>query len=65
MPKFLISTAAMMFLAGIVLGFFFVSDNDNMDAIGVIMGIMGAIWVIMEASWIIYGIYDIKRTKKQ
>ena len=64
MTKFLISTAAILILAGIILGFFFVSDNDNMKAIGIIMSIMGVIWVVMEASGIIYGIYDIKRTKK-
>ena len=64
-PKFLWTTAIMMFIAVIIVGILMVGVDSSMDTISIVMGVMGALWVIMEASMFVYGIFDIKRTKKR
>ena len=63
-PKFVGVTVAMMVIALIVVGIFMLAVDASMDTIGVVVCVMGALWIIIEASIIIYGAYDIHRTKK-
>ncbi len=64
-PKFVAVTVIMMVVALIVVGILMLAVDASMDTIGIVMGIMLGLWVIIEGSIIVYGAYDIWRTKKK
>ena len=62
--KFVAITISMMVIAMIILGFLIVGVDASMKTIGIVEGVIGCLWIIIEASIIIYAAYDIRRTKK-
>ena len=64
-PKFVAVTAGMMVVALVVIGILMLAVNASMDTIGVVMIIIGILWAIIEGSIIVYGAYDIWRSKRK
>ncbi len=63
--KFLWTSAIMMFICVVIIGILMVGVDASMDTIGIVMVIMLVLWVIMEASMFVYGIFDMRRSNKR
>ena len=64
-PKFVGVTAMMMVVALIVMGILMLAVDASMDTIEIVLGVIGALWIIIEGSIIVYGAFDIWRTKRK
>ena len=64
-PKVVGVTAMMMVVALIVMGILMLAVDASMDTIGIVLIIIGILWAIIEGSIIVYGAYDIWRSRKK
>ena len=64
-PKVVGVTAMMMVVALVVMGILMLAVDASMDTIGNVLIIIGILWAFIEGSIIVYGAFDIWRSRKK